>query len=126
MQAITRIENTTGNQSDTKSTAPLDDIQVLENFIDHMVTAENNLSKAAAQAALKNQMVQEEYAKRIAFLSSRLHEAESALAALEASLSRGATAPGGSELLNSKKGEVVYWMTRLRQACSPDQLDFGV
>jgi len=106
--------------------APLDDIQVLENFIDHMVTAENNLSKAAAQAALKNQMVQEEYAKRIAFLSSRLHEAESALAALEASLSRGATAPGGSELLNSKKGEVVYWMTRLRQACSPDQLDFGV
>ena len=126
MDAINRIDSSFFNQPDPNPSAPKDTITTLENFIDHMVTAENNLTKAAEQAAVKNGEIQAEFEKRIAFLSSRLHEAQSALITLEGSLAQREETPSGSELLNTKKGEVAYWRTLLRQVCSPDQLDLGV
>ena len=126
MDAVNRIDSSIFNQPDPNPSAPKDPITTLENFIDHMVTAENNLTKAAEQAAIKNGEIQAEFEKRVAFLSSRLHEAQSALVALEGSLAQHETTPNGSELLNTKKGEVVYWRNLLRQVHLPDQLDLGI
>jgi len=126
MDAINRIDNGIFNQPDQNHSAPQDAVTTLENFIDHMVTAENNLTKAAEQAAIKNEAIQAEFDKRIAFLSGRLHQAQSALAALEGAQARHESTPTGSELINTKKSEVVYWRTLLHQVCSPDQLNSGV
>lgn len=126
MQSITRIENLMTGQPESKVSAQEDTIQTLEHFIDRMVMAENKLSKAAAQAAITQRQIREEFEKRIAFLSSQLHEAESALAALEASLSRGAMTPGDHELLTTQRGEVEYWRTKLHQVQPPDHLNFSV
>lgn len=125
MDAITRIGTTSNSQPDPGNSIPQNSLAVLESFIDHMVTAENNLTKTVQQAAIKNQEIQEEFEKQIAFLSGRLQEAQNALAAMEAPLS-GSASPGGNELLNSKKGEVAYWRTRLQQVCSPDELKTGL
>ena len=126
MDAINRIDNGIFNQPDQNHSAPQDAVTTLENFIDHMVTAENNLTKAAEQTAIKNEAIQAEFDKRIAFLSVRLHQAQSALAALEGAQARHESTPTGSELINTKKSEVVYWRTLLHQVCSPDQLNSGV
>jgi hypothetical protein len=120
MEAITRIENLIQEPPAEKTPVPEDSLAALEHFIDRMVTAENKLAKAAAQAAIRQRQIREEFERRVAFLSGRLHEAQKALAALEESLSRVEKSPADNELLNSKRAEVVYWRNQLRQVCPPD------
>jgi phage shock protein A len=119
MEAITRIENLITEMPDKKPSVPEDTLTSLEHFIDRMVTAENKIAKAAAQAAIRQRQIREEFERRVAFLSSRLHQAETALAALEESLSRVEKSPGDIELLNTKRSEVVFWRSQLHQVCPP-------
>ncbi len=126
MESITRIENLITEMPEKKSSLPEDEIAFLEHFIDKMVKAQNNINKAAAQAAIRQRQIREEFERRVAFLSGRLHEAENALAALEESLSQAELSPSDNELLNTKRGEVVYWRTQLHQVCPPSTANFFV
>jgi hypothetical protein len=99
------------------------DLAPFEQAIDRIVTAENQASKAIAQAAIEKSKIQEEtsaqYQQKIDFLTSQVHQAEIALSALEGSQHSPAQVQYANQLLDFKRQEVIYWQNRLAQAGSP-------
>ena len=127
MDPINRIENLISNLQDNNSHSPSGDpLASFEEAIDQLVAASNKAAKAAAQAAIKNAEAQEEFQRKIAFLSGQVHKAESALAALEGHIERAVRESGANLQLNSKRQEILYWKSRLHQAGLPDNGNAGL
>ena len=127
MDSITRIENLL--QADefkpSKDKSPYDqELEVLEHFIDKLVTATNKANKAAALEAIKKAQFKEEFLKKVAYLTAQIHQAETELAALRASLEMRPPTSADSQLLDTKEHEVLYWKARLHEVTAP-KMDSG-
>jgi len=129
MDPITKIDNLTSafDSQPSKKTSPYDQaLQTLETFIDKLVTAENNAAKTDAQKAIQEAQLLQAYERKVAFLSGQIHRVESELSALEGSLAQASATTGQSPVLDSKRQEVIYWQSRLRQVVEANQLNQGL
>jgi hypothetical protein len=123
MDGITRTENLLPADKSDKGALPWNDpVSPYLRVIDKMVTASNKATKEAAQLAMKKALQKAEMEKLVAYLSGQVQNAENALAAAKGSTKPDAEASGFPDLIDAKQREVLYWKTRLQQACSPDSL----
>jgi hypothetical protein len=123
MDGITRIENLLPADKSDKGALPWNDpVAPYLRAIDKMVTASNKATKEAAQLALKKAQKQAEFEKMVVYLSGQVHNAENTLAAAKGSAKPEPSAPAPDALIDVKERELLYWKTRLQQACSPHTL----
>ena len=123
MDGITRTENLLPADKSDKGALPWNDpVAPYLRVIDKMVTASNKATKEASQLAMKKALQRAEMEKLVAYLSGQVHNAESALAAAKGSTMPDAGAMGFPGLIDAKQREVLYWKTRLQQACLPGDL----
>jgi hypothetical protein len=101
-------------------------LKAFEEAIDQIVAMRRKEAKAQQQAnlqaAARAEEMRAEFQQKVAFLTSAVHQAEIALAALEGAQNQAGTTNGQSNSgqLESQKQDVLYWQSRLSQAGSPD------
>ena len=121
MNPITKIDNLL-DPSSTKASPTDQTLQVLEKFIDKLVTATNKRNKAAAEEAVRREKIRAEHDKKVAYLQGQLRASQLALASLEESVRQAQAPPEGTNRVSQKRDEVVYWRSRLHEVQQPEGL----